>query len=114
MNRTRGEPLNLLELKPSRSLEWEDNADGEVVLLVPKFSAPLLRRWLLPLLPTPAFRVKLDSFGTFVWRRCDGVTPVSEIAAQLSRRFGPGVEPLYERIEVFLRKLQQNGFITID
>ncbi len=112
MNRTTSEPLNLLDLRPGRNVAWEDGQGAAVVLLVPKFRAPFLRKWLIPLLPSPAFRVKLDEFGSFVWRRCDGATPVSAIAEQLRERFGPGVEPLYERIEVFLRRLQRDEFIT--
>ena len=113
MDRARNKPVNLLDLKPSRNVEWE-TGDGEgVVLLVPKFRGPVLQKWLVPLLRQPAFRIRLDEVGSFIWRRCDGITPVSVIAAQLSERFGPGVEPLYERIELFLSKMQRDEFIAI-
>jgi hypothetical protein len=109
----RREPLNLLDLKPSRNVEWESAEGDSVVLLIPRFRGPVLGKWLLPLLSRPEMRIRLDEIGSFVWRRCDGATPVSTIAEQMKERFGPRAEPLYERIEAFVRKLQRDDFITI-
>jgi len=109
--RNSGAPPNLLELKPRRKMAWEVHAES-VHLVVPRFGS-LLQRWLTPVLRRPAFRVRLDAFGSFVWSRCDGETPVEEIARQLREQYGPDVEPLYDRLERFLRRLEREGFISI-
>lgn len=109
----RATPLNLLELRPVRTLSWESGTDGLAVLLVPKFRNPLLVRWILPFFSRHHFRVRLDRFGTFVWERCDGNTPVEKIGAELSAAFGAEAEPLYERIGKFVSRLQREGFISI-
>lgn len=109
----RKEILNLLDLKPGRNADWESGEGETVVLLVPRFRAPLLRKWVLPLLRNPSIRIRLDEAGSFIWVRCDGKTPVSVIAGQLSERFGSRVEPLYERIGLFVRRLQRDELIVL-
>ncbi len=107
------EPLNLLELKPQRKVKWDAADENSVMLLVPKFKNAFLRKWLVPWLKQPDFRVRLDEFGSFVWLHCDGSTDVGAIADSLSRKFGPAVEPLYERLEKYLKKLEREDFITV-
>ena len=103
--------INLLDLKPVRSCEWE--GDGECVsLVIPRFRFPLLRKWLLPRLKNPYYRVKLDVIGTLVWKACDGKTTVREIAERLRSHFGERVEPVYDRLSFFLSQLERGGFIS--
>ena len=108
-----GEPVNLLETRLTRRFQWEADSDGRAVVLVPKFRQTLLARWLLPFLARPNFRVRLDEFGTFVWRRCDGATPVSQIADEISAAFGERAEPLYERLGQFVRRLERDGLVEV-
>jgi len=107
------EPINLLELRPERNAQWETTEDGSVVLLIPKFRNPFMVRWVLPMLSHQVFRVKLDSFGSFVWKQLDGVTPVEALGARMKREFGDAAEPVFERIGKFLNKLEREEFIRI-
>ncbi len=106
-------PVNLLELRPRRNVEWEIDKEGKAVLLVPRFSNRLLRTWLLPLLAKPNFRVRLDAAGTAFWKRCDGFTPVLEIAEEMSTRSGTDLDDMIERLGRFLARLEHEGFIVI-
>lgn len=106
-------PVNLLELKPRRNVEWEIEEGGRAVLLVPRFRSPLLRAWLLPLLARPDFRVKLDAMGTAFWQRCDGSTPVLKIAEEMAAQSGSDVEELIERLGRFLARLEREDFIVM-
>ena len=103
--------VNLLDLRPSRSYEWESEAGETVVVLVPKFRNRFLVQWLLPRLRNPFFRVKLDAFGSHVWMRCDGQKTVEEIGHSLHRRFGDQVEPVYNRLAAFIKRLERDHFI---
>ena len=103
--------VNLLDLKPSRTYEWETDGNDGVIVLVPKFRNRLLVSWLLPRLRSQHFRVKLDAFGSHVWLNCDGTKTVHEIGQSLKQRFGHTIEPVYDRLAVFIKRLQQERFI---
>jgi hypothetical protein len=81
--RRRGKtPVNFLELKPFRLVQWEVSEEGRAVLIAPKFSGRFLGKWLVPLLSKPFFKVRLDDYGSFVWLRCDGQTTVEAIVGE--------------------------------
>jgi len=104
---------NLWELKPLRLMEWENNSDGNVVVLIPKFKNAILKKWVLPKLAKPFFRVKLDETGSAIWLLCDGNTTVVSIAEELKKKFGKSVEPVEERIGKFLYQLERGDLIKI-
>jgi hypothetical protein len=58
--------------------------------------------------------VKLDAYGSFIWRACDGNTTVFEIAATMKDTFKEDLELLYERIGKFIRRLDESRFVLID
>ena len=102
---------NLLELKPVRNVSWETEPDGRAVLIIPKFRGTLMQKWVLPWLAQPNFRVKLDARGSFIWQHCDGQMPVGEMAEKMLAAFGPEIEPVYERIAAFIRRLEREAFL---
>lgn len=108
------DPVNLLELTPQRKADWETTGDGLVVLLIPKFRNQLMAQWVLPMLKSKFFRIKLDTYGSFVWKQCDGNTPVREIGDHMKREFGESAEPVFDRIGKFLHKLEREEFIRIE
>ena len=103
--------INLLDLIPVRKIEWEKREEGLVELLKPKFKHPFLKKHLLPHIKRPHYRIKLDSVGSFIWDLCDGNRSVKEIAKSLKAEFGDKVEPLYDRLALFLHSLEKNRFI---
>jgi len=103
--------INLLELIPVKNMQWEKKEDGLIVLLKPKFKHPFFKKHILPRLKYPFYKVKLDDVGSFVWERCDGKKTVKEIAHGLKEEFGEKVEPLYNRLALFLQNLEKNRFI---
>jgi hypothetical protein len=107
------EEVNLLELVPSRTMKWESDEKGLVILLKPKFQSRLLLRHLIPRMKNPYFKIKLDKIGSHFWAQCDGRRTIREIAELQKQKFGEEVEPLYERISQFLQTLQKNRFITL-
>ena len=112
MARKEKKEINLLELIPVRGLEWQKNDEGLIVLLKPKYRNPILAKHILPRLKNPHFKIRLDVTGSFIWELCDGIRSVKELAHNLKERFGDEVEPLYERLTLFLQQLEKNRFIT--
>jgi hypothetical protein len=104
--------INLLELIPEKNLDWEKQDNGLIVLLKPKFQHPFLKKHILSRLKRPFYRVKLDDVGSFIWMQCDGKTPVKQVAQSLKKEFGEKIEPLYDRLSLFLQHLERNHFIS--
>ncbi len=105
---------NLLDYIPARSLQWETIGENEqVVLLVPKFRKGILAKVLMPRIPKPNIKVKLDQYGSYFWRMCDGNTTVFSIAEKMKEKFGDDFDPHYGRIKSFMSQMIQDKFLTI-
>ena len=114
MRNSKKEIKNLWELKPRRLAEWESSDDGKVVVLIPKFKSAFLKKWLMPKLAKPFFKVKLDETGSAIWLLCDGETSVLSIADELRKKFGSAVEPIEERMTRFFYQLERGDLIKMD
>ena len=107
------ESSNLLDYIPVRSIEWERREDDLVTLLRPKFSNKLFKKYLLPRMKQPNYKIYLDKFGSYVWTLCDGSTTIGKIGERLQEEFGREVEPVYDRLALYIRQLVKARFITL-
>lgn len=57
--------------------------------------------------------IKLDAYGAFVWRHCNGEYTVADIARLMGEEFGEQAEPVLERLIVFLRMLLGRKLIVL-
>ncbi|HID39837.1 MAG TPA: PqqD family protein [Calditrichaeota bacterium] len=104
----------LLPCYPQRLLEWEtDEETGRITVFRPKYYSNFAKKIMSPFLKKDYFSVKLDDLGSNVWRLCDGKYSVEEIGKELASRFGPEIEPIYERLARFLIQLHKGKFIEI-
>lgn len=106
-------PDNLLEYIPRINVAWEA-VGAEVFLLIPKFQSAFLRKHLLPRMRRPNVRLRLDEYGSCVWRHIDGVRTVYEIALALREKFGEAVEPVFDRLGLFISLLHRNRYLVIE
>ena len=103
---------NLLLYVPAHSREWEINRETNLVIIKKsKFQNKYLKKYLLPRMARPDFRIKLDAFGSFVWKQMDGRLSVQEIGDKLKEEFGESIEPVYERLGIFIQTLFKNKCI---
>lgn len=103
---------NLLDFIPQHNIDWEINSDNQLIILKkPKFENSFLKKHLLPLLRDPNFKIKLDKYGSQVWRHIDGRHNVMQIADFLKEEFGEVVDPVYERVGKFILSLEKSKFI---
>lgn len=100
-------------LCPQQRARWEETPDGRVVLLRPKFTHPLLVRWILPRLKKKDFRVALDDAGSLLWRASDGRTTVETIGLRLQQELGMDPDSVYPRIAAYLQRLEREQFISV-
>ncbi|MCP2620391.1 PqqD family protein [Candidatus Aminicenantes bacterium AC-334-E05] len=59
----------------------------------------------------PFFRIRLDEIGSYVWELCNEENTVSEIGIKLKERFGEKIEPVYDRLIIFLKQLERGKCI---
>jgi len=99
--------------RPRRRLDWRELENGRCVVLRPRFGPGRIGRWLAEKLGDPCYRIRLDDVGTFIWKACDGETPLSEIADRLRAQFGGRVEPADERLARFVQSMLRSGMIEM-
>ncbi|MGB9779592.1 PqqD family protein [Caldanaerobacter sp.] len=95
--------------KKSKKVNWEKKQEKIVFLfyhdrLIEKVARLFVKK---PRVTT----LELDDIGTAVWELIDGEKNVYEIGQELKERFGEKVEPLYERLSLFLGYLNKRGWI---
>ena len=83
-------------------------------LLVPRFGRGRFGTFLERHLRPRPYRVRLDAVGSFIWKRCDGRTPVRAIGEALRSEFGERVEPAENRLVRFLQSLVRGRFVRMD
>lgn len=101
------------EARPTRRLEWSEDAGGRVEVLRPKFGTGRVGRWISRRLANPYLAVRLDDVGSFVWKRCDGRHTVEEIVRALADRDPSPPPDLARRLAVFLDRMRARGMIDV-
>ena len=107
-----GSDVSWGQLRPGRVSEWEER-DGKVTLIVPRYGRGPIGSLLARLLRARPGNVHLDEVGSFVWRRIDGVATVAELADAMRREFGEKIEPVEDRLVLFMKTLLRGRFATI-
>ena len=97
--------------RPRRRLEWLVLDDGRCVVLRPRLGESRIGRWLASKVGDPCYRIRLDDVGTFIWKACDGETPLTAIAGRLRAEFGERVEPAEERLARFVQSMLRSRMI---
>ena len=103
---------NLLELIPVRRVGHEFKEDGTISLLIPRFKSKFLLNF-LPKKKSPFVRINLDEYGTGFWQNLDDKRNVQEIGSIMREKFGDAIEPVFERLNIFIFQLRRQGFIEL-
>ena len=92
------------------SYEWTTDAEGIVTIL--QENKGLFNTLAQKLLKKPRIsQIHMEEFGSFIWKLIDGNLSVYEIGQKVSEQFGEKAEPLYERLSVYIKQLENCGFI---
>lgn len=105
---------NYLDLIPLRDekYRWQQDENGNVIIFVE--NTGLFNRIAQKLLKKPKVsQVHLEEFGSFIWPLIDGRCSVYDIAQLVKKEFGQKAEPLFERLVLYMQRLENCGFIQL-
>lgn len=106
------ESINYLELTPAVKHTHEIRSDGMINVLIPRFTNSIAKTLFQPAKKSTYIKANLDEFGSATWLLIDGSKKVNQIADLLLEKFGERIEPVNERLTMFLTHLYKNGFIN--
>ena len=101
--------LTRIPVRPSR-FEWSADEEGIVTLHIE--NKGFFNRAAQLILKKPKVsHIHLDEIGSFIWRQIDGEKDLVALAKPFGEHFGERVEPIYERLAEFFRRLESYGFV---
>jgi hypothetical protein len=101
-----------LDLYPLQKVDWSQEKDERVVLLIPHSQNWFTRKF-LPIPKNPAQRVHLDEIGSFIWLHFNGKHTLEGISRMAEEKFAEKVQPARERIVLFTQQMYKQKFITM-
>ncbi len=104
--------LNFLDIIPIRIHKHIINEDGNVELIVPKFSNKKVSNFCVPKSKSENFKVKLDEIGSATWLEIDGKRKVKDICNTLDEKFGDKIKSVEKRITKFMTQLYEQRYIS--
>ncbi|NLK21184.1 MAG: PqqD family protein [Epulopiscium sp.] len=104
---------NILTMIPTKNkrILWKIKK-GRVILTINRstpFDRLMHKLFKIPL----RTNVELEEFGSFIWQQCDGIKTIYDISQNLEDKFGERVNPVLERLLVYMKSLKDNNFITL-
>ena len=96
--------------KVSDDLAWTLNESGEVIVEMENkgFTNKIAQKFF----KKPAVsKITLEGMGSFIFTCVDGSRSVYDIGLLVHDKYGDEAEPLYERLSVYMKKLQELGFV---
>lgn len=103
---------NTLELHPVKCYSEFIDDEGIVSVLVPKIKNSTLRNFSSRFVKNMYMKVKLDKYGSEVWKRIDGEKNVDLIIREISESLSAELNDAENRIINFIFILYQQDFIT--
>ncbi len=104
--------LEMSRIIPEQKANYELDESNNVVLLKPKFTSRFSQKFIIPKMKDPYYHIHLDKKGTAVWELIDGKRTAIEIGEELKEILGQEIEPIYDRLGMFLAQLKNEEFIT--
>jgi hypothetical protein len=100
----------MLDLVPKKTMKWKRG--DKVSIVVPRARNIIGKHFIDALGLKATYRVNLDEYGSAVWNLCDGKKTVEQIGDELKKNYGKTVEPVYERLAIFIGILKREGLIV--
>lgn len=106
---------NYLDYRPSLrdNVQLHTDDEGKLILLIT--NKGISNRIAQKLFRKPKITsITIDSYGEFIWKRIDGKNTIYDIGCMIRDEFGEEAEPLYERLCMYFRTIQNNELIDMN
>ncbi len=107
---TRYDTLKAVPVR-NQAIKEREKDNSEITLIIPRKNSRFINIFSLVFRIPKERHISLDEIGTWVWRKCNGHTSVSNMIESLSREFK--VSPREAEISLlsFLKKMAQKKLI---
>ena len=102
---------NYLDRIPVKSEKISWTTENDIVTLKVENTGIFNRLFQLLLKKPKVSYIHLDSIGSFLWQIIDGEKNVFELGKDIEDKFGDSVNPLYDRLVVYFKTLDNCKFI---
>ena len=102
----------LLYIPKKKHKDWEERKGKVFLIFHHDKAAEKFLRWLVK--KPYVSDIELDDIGSNTWKLIDGERSVHEIAQGLLKIYGDKIEPVNERLIMYLRHLNKKGWISFD
>jgi hypothetical protein len=110
MKKTNRKKINFLKLIPEKNIDYREEEEGKITLILEKTKNPLLKSIINFFRKSQYFYIHLDKTGSFVWKQIDGKTDNKEILNRMNEVLGDD-NSYIDRLRLFLRELEKSKFI---
>lgn len=100
----------LLYIPKKKHEKWEIRKGNVWLIFNHDKAVERFMRWLVKK-PTTS-DVELDQIGSSVWKYIDGKDTVYDIGQKLIIEYGDKMDPVYDRLIMYLRHLNKKGWIS--
>jgi hypothetical protein len=92
-------------------LIWALNESGEVIIDMENkgFTNRIAQKFFKK---PKVSHITLEGMGSYIFTLIDGQRSVFEIGKLLKEKYGDEAEPLYERLSVYMKRLEELGYIN--
>ncbi len=97
---------------PIRKYEFKNN-NGLITVLYKKEKPGFIEKLFFKKHLSKPYKIDLDEIGSFIWLLCDGTKNINEITKEASERFGEKIEPVVERVELFIKQMHKNNLVAL-
>ncbi len=107
--------VDFMDLIPAQKVDHEQGSeDGQVILLIPRYSGPVWGRLLQPFMNEEKKHIKLplDPRGALLWGHMDGKTKVADLVDVFGDNFEDDKQDVAERLSGYLFSMWENNFIV--
>ncbi len=103
--------LNFLEAIPVRVSDFEENDEGKISVIIPKFKNEKLNAFMVGR-RSRHFLIHFDLMGSKTWKLIDGKRNVEQICETLKTEAGDDTDEIIERTTKFMSMLYEERYIT--
>ena len=106
------EKKNYMDFVPCCNPRYTWDTDREGIVTVHVINRGFYNRLAQKLFgKPPVSHIRLDEYGSFVWKQMNGKRTIYEMSGLVKKRFGEEAEPVVDRLVKFFQILYQNKLI---